>query len=481
MGKLFSNRLLHSLFIVFLFVGSISVKAQLCAGSLGDPVVNITFGNGSAGSPIYTAPGYSYTSSSCPNDGSYTITTSTSGCFGGAWHTVNNDHTGGGAFMLVNASYQPGDFFVDTIKQLCPNTNYEFSAWIMNVLRGSGIKPNLTFKIETTTGVVLNQYSTGDVNTSSNPTWLQYGFYFTTGATNPAIVIRITNNAPGGNGNDLALDDITFRPCGPSIRSSIVGNVDTINVCSYLQSVYNFSGVVSAGFQAPAMQWQVSVDSAKTWTDIAGANTINFTRTISSPGYYWYRLTVAETGTLGIYSCRIASNVVAVNVYDSPVVNAGPDRIVIIGQPAILNATITGLEYSYLWSPPTFLSSTTVLNPTVNASMSMSYELSAITKYGCRSKDSVKVTVVAGVFIPTAFTPNGDGLNDTWTIPYLDPNAGAIVRVFNRNGKLVYKADAEIVNWDGRYKGELQDSGVYVYVIKQKDGSVLKGTVTLIR
>jgi hypothetical protein len=91
-----------------------SVHAQLCNGSLGDPVVNIRFDASGA----VNVPGYSYTSSSCPNDGSYTIVSSTSGCFGNSWHTVSSDHTGGGYFMLVNASFQPGDFFVQTVSDL---------------------------------------------------------------------------------------------------------------------------------------------------------------------------------------------------------------------------------------------------------------------------------------------------------------------------------------------------------------------------
>src|SRR5258705_5315815 len=145
--------------IFFLSIGifiSIFSTAQLCNGSLGDPVVNITFGSGAGGDTNFAAPGYTYTNSVCPNDGSYTITSSSSGCFNNSWHSVTADHTGNGDFMLVNASVQPADFFLSTVTNLCPNTIYEFSAWIMNVLRSaSGIQPNITFSIETTSGAIL--------------------------------------------------------------------------------------------------------------------------------------------------------------------------------------------------------------------------------------------------------------------------------------------------------------------------------------
>ena len=69
--------------------------------------------------------------------------------------------------MVVNASYTPGDFFVKTVDGLCPNTTYEFAAWILNVCShlhaGKCIKPNITFNIETTSGTVLQTYKTGDI------------------------------------------------------------------------------------------------------------------------------------------------------------------------------------------------------------------------------------------------------------------------------------------------------------------------------
>ena len=74
--------------------------------------------------------------------------------------------------MVINASFNPGDFFVKTVDGLCPNTTYEFAAWIFNVLepfacRGQGIKPNITFNIEKTDGTVLQSYQTGDIPPNS--------------------------------------------------------------------------------------------------------------------------------------------------------------------------------------------------------------------------------------------------------------------------------------------------------------------------
>ena len=457
------------------------IKAQLCNGSLGDPVVNITFGSGSNTGYVPTNA-YTYTSSTCPDDGYYTITGSTSGCFGNHWHTVTADHTGHGAFMLVNASYDPGDFFVTTVADLCPNTNYQFAAWLMNVLNFSGISPNITFSIETTDGTILGQYSTGDIPTTSQPTWKQYGLYFTTPPDNAEIVLRMTNNAPGGNGNDIALDDITFSPCGPAITAAIASNKDTVDICTGNTSTYTFTSQVSSGFSKPVYQWQISADKGLYWQDIPGANTLSYLRMSTSPGFYWYRLTVTEQTSVGILSCRVASNIVVINVHENPAVSAGPDRILITGTPVTLQGLVTGEAPKYLWDPPTYLDNDTLLTPAASPPQNFNYTLFATSEFGCKNNDDVMVKVVAGIFVPNAFTPNSDGKNDTWRIPFLDPLLDASVNVYNRFGQVVYHAEGKTVDWDGMFNGLPQPSGTYVYYIRFKSGYPdMKGTVLLIR
>lgn len=471
------------LFIAVVF--SCKIQAQLCSGSLGDPVVNITFGSGSSG-PSGSVPtnSYSFISSSCPNDGFYTITSYSTACFGNSWHTVN-DHTGGGNFMLVNASYDPGTFFLATVTDLCPNTTYEFASWLMNVMKPfNSIKPNIAFRIEAPDGTVLAFYDPGDVPVTTEPQWKQYGFFFTTPANNATIVLRITNSAPGGYGNDLALDDITFRPCGASlITANIVGNaVDTINVCQGNMDTYDFTAS-APGYVSPVYHWQLSINKGTTWNDIEGATSLSYQRLpTAAAGNYWYRLTVTEFSAAGINACRIASNIIVINIHAKPVVNAGPDRILITGSSVTLIGIAEGEDITYSWSPNDYINDITELNPVVTPASDINYTLSARSAYGCSSDDNVLVKVVTGIYVPTAFTPNGDGKNDTWTIPFLDPAFDATVSVFNRYGQLVYHSVGQIVSWDGKINGMSQASGAYVYLVTFKASKLkLKGTLTLIR
>jgi gliding motility-associated-like protein len=155
---------------------------------------------------------------------------------------------------------------------------------------------------------------------------------------------------------------------------------------------------------------------------------------------------------------------------------------VLTGSSAVLAGNAEGEDIVYTWSPTSYMDDPTSLTPTITPPGDISYQLSATSAFGCSNKDSVHIKVVTGIYIPTAFTPNGDGKNDRWEIPFLDPAFDATVSVFNRYGQLVYRAVAQVVSWDGRLNGVPQGSGSYVYYITFKGSKLeLKGTFVLIR
>ncbi|RYY68178.1 MAG: hypothetical protein EOO13_12995, partial [Chitinophagaceae bacterium] len=313
--------------------------SQLCTGSLGDPLINITFGKGTNPGPALAAAatGYQFVNNDCPGDGFYTVRNNTAACFGNTWHSLNADHTndGNGYFMLVNASIQPSAFYVDTVRGLCGGSTYEFASWIMNVIlssscNGNSNQPNLTFTIERTNGVVLQTYNSGNIPPTAAPIWKQYGFFFTTPAGVSDIVLRMVNNAPGGCGNDLALDDITFRPCGPQLIPAIAGqNTISSNLCEGIPASYTYSCTVSAGFNNPVFQWQQRFNSGA-WSDIIGAVASTYINNVPANkpiGLYEYRLTVAEAGNISSSQCRISSLPISLTINANPVptaLNSGP-------------------------------------------------------------------------------------------------------------------------------------------------------------
>lgn len=315
-----------ALLFVLSFIWIQSMQAQLCSGSLGDPVVNITFGGGSGPGPALppNTTTYSHVFSSCPNDGDYSLVDLSFNCFGGSWHTISGDHTPNdvlGRYMLVNASFLPGDFYLDTIRRLCPNTNYEFATWVKNVLKpsacnGNGIKPNLTFRIETINGTVLTTFNSGDIDAQETAVWKQYGTYFQTPAGISDVVIRLTNNAPGGCGNDLALDDITFRPCGPSVNATVAStNSNEIYACESDRKDFLLTTTYSPGVYAnPFFQWQRSTNNGNAWSDIPGATSNTYLRPASTIGSYYYRMLIADGPNINSIACRLSSNTVIITV-----------------------------------------------------------------------------------------------------------------------------------------------------------------------
>ena len=352
---------MKAIFCLLLLFTVFIAGAQVCTGSLGDPIVNVTFGQGDGfGSPLPagTTSSLSYQSEYCPVDGNYSIANHTAGCWPNdvVWHTTT-DHTGNqsGYFMLINASYTPSDFYIQTVTGLCAGTTYQFAAWLLNLCSRSGGLPNITMTIEKTDGTVLSSYKTGDIPIINPATWVQYGFTFTTPSNISTVVLRMKNNAPGGVGNDVGLDDITFRPAGPaiSIRATTFTG-DSATLCEDNTAGITFLSSVEQCYLTNAYQWQLSKDGGSNWLDIAGATGTTFTRMPTAAGTYLYRLAVAEQNNIGISTCRVTSKAFTVIVQPaniSTIFISKPEGSVCDNAPVTFSATTAngGATPTYQW------------------------------------------------------------------------------------------------------------------------------------
>lgn len=397
--------------LIFIFLFSIlsllHARAQVCKGSLGDAVINQDFGSGNGpGAPLGTlVTSYNYTTNTCPNDGSYSIGSGTTGCFNNSWHTVLQDHTGNanGYMMIINASNNPGQFFEQRtpVGALCQNTTYEFSAWVLNLILpsscgGASSRPNITFSIETTSGQILKTYDTGDIPPTSSPEWLKKGTFFTTPAGVTDVVVRMVNNAPGGCGNDLLLDDITFRACGPIVQAGFAGSasVTTQNACEGQPAVYDISATAGEGYTDPAYQWQRNFNDGQGWVDIVGqtGSSMHITFPSSQVGDYMYRQGVAESSNIASLNCRVYSNPVTITVTKYPVVPAIPPTEVCEGD--VLSITATG-GVLYSWTGPNLpaTSQNPLIIPNVTAADAGQYKVTVTSAQGCETIGFTDVTV----------------------------------------------------------------------------------------
>ena len=192
--------------------------------------------------------------------------------------------------------------------------------------------------------------------------------------------------------------------------------------------------------------------------------------------------TVTVTDTLGCPKPVTAA--VQVNVVPQVHAYAGNDTIVMLNTPFQLNAT-GGVRYT--WTPPDGLNSSSIGNPVTTYNHDITYTVTAYSQEGCTGTDNIFVRFIKGpeIYIPNAFSPNGDGLNDVFRPLPVGIVQMDFFRVYDRWGKLMFSSTTYMEGWDGTVNGQTAAVGTYVWVVQGKDISnntiQRKGTVTLIR
>jgi hypothetical protein len=123
-----------------------------------------------------------------------------------------------------------------------------------------------------------------------------------------------------------------------------------------------------------------------------------------------------------------------------PMVDAGPDKIINFGTPVLLQGVVGNTATSLQWYPGSYLSASNIPAPSANPPVTQQYVLLATSADGCTNSNTVLVTVLKELYIPNAFSPNGDGINDVWNIPGLNSCQNCKIQVFNRCGQLVFES-----------------------------------------
>ncbi|MFD2144741.1 gliding motility-associated C-terminal domain-containing protein [Mucilaginibacter antarcticus] len=171
-------------------------------------------------------------------------------------------------------------------------------------------------------------------------------------------------------------------------------------------------------------------------------------------------------------------------IVGSPVVTLPATVGVLEGKPTQLNPNVvgTGTNLTFAWSPTTGISDPTTRNPFFSPTQDTKYTLEVTAVGGCKSSATVMVNVLKTPIVPNTFTPNNDGINDTWSIQYLNTYTAATVEVFNRNGARVYYSNGYPKPWDGTVNNSVLPIGVYYYVINPRSGRpAIVGSLTIIK
>ncbi len=289
------------------------------------------------------------------------------------------------------------------------------------------------------------------------------------------ITYRLTafpkKNCLTGSGNfaSVSRNVVTFNPIDKVEATTIP---DTY-VCPD-DSVLLSSQVIAASYLGYTVRWYpiYAVDRPQKLSPYA-----------IPPGTTDYRL-IVSSGT-----CEPDTARVNIEMKTRPFVDAGPDQTTIAGAPIDLNANGAN-DLSYQWTPSDSMFCDTCYSTTLTPFTSGMYYVRVVDEFGCRNVDSMYVYVSSscgedGMFVPSAFSPNGDGSNDVFRIRSLGIQEIDYFRVFNRWGDLVFETNDINTGWDGSRGTEFYNAGVYVFAIRAicPDGTLsdLTGNVTLIR
>lgn len=180
------------------------------------------------------------------------------------------------------------------------------------------------------------------------------------------------------------------------------------------------------------------------------------------------------------------SAVVSVGVTVIPQVYAGHDTTILINSSHyIYDATTNGT--GFIWSPDLWIDNTGNLNPTVTPLETSVYILTAVNGNGCTASDSVTIFIDPNLYLlfPSAFSPNGDGANDFFR-PVFFNVSDYNLKIYNRWGQLIFESNDPKLGWDGKFNGEYQEVGVYIFIAEAKgflpgSNKIIDGNITLLR
>ena len=226
------------------------------------------------------------------------------------------------------------------------------------------------------------------------------------------------------------------------------------------------------------------------WTPATGLNNPNIPNPNASPATTTAYTVVGYDGA----NCFTDTAHITLTVWPTPTLSLGADLSLPVGAQQTLTPVITnGPIVSWLWTPATYLSCNRCQNPIATITKDIVYELTVQNIYGCKVKGALRIHTFcpnSQVYIPDAFTPDGDGINDIFMIRGKGISSINYLRIFTRWGELIFEKTNFSPNnptygWDGKIRGIKGPPDVFVYtteVVCENGGkNIYKGNVTVLR
>jgi len=419
---------------------SVSSNGPLCAGS----IVNLTASAIAGASYSWSGPN-GFTSSlqnpvinnaSLTNAGIYNVRAKVNGCTSPAVNTT----------IVID---QPAIVNAGNNQVVCSSNQVVNISGSVSGGTGSGVW--------TSNG--SGTFSSSNLNTSYYPSAID--------KANGNVMLKLTSTNNGACPASSSSVTITFA-AAPSVMA---GNDQT--VCA------NNANVLLKG--------QYNNAAGITWSS-TGSGTFSPSSTNSNPTYIPSATDKASGSvrlilkTSGNTACLPAADTLLVTIKPVPVINGGDVKYVLQNNSTVLTPVVSGSNLKYLWTPGLYLNNDTLPNPVCTPEADVSYKIISIDNFGCSSSADVLVKILKPLQIPNVFTPNGDGINETWQVKNLRDYADCKVEIFNRYGQIVYQSVGYTEEWDGILKGKPLPAATYYYVINLKIAAKpIAGFVDIVR
>ena len=343
----------------------------------------------------------------------------------------------------------------------------------------------------TASGANSYLWNTGETNASITVSPTSSTTYTVTGTSNgcsnTANILITVHSLPNviatANPSNIcsgSTTTLTVTGANTYIWSHGLGTNNSVNVSPTSTTTYSVTGTDANGCTASS---NITVNVSQTY-NIVQNHSICYGET-----YIWNGNSYNSTGT---YTLQLQTTsgcdstlTLVLTVHPKPQLQLSvSDTLIVIGNST--NITVSGAD-NYLWSPSTGLSCVNCSNPVASPETTTSYCVVGTTNQGC--SDTVCITIhvdtdCGQLFLPLAFSPNGDGNNDVWKV-YGRCIKSIELLIFNRWGEKVFESYDANEGWDGTFRGKALDTDVFVYMatITMRDGEVkkLKGDITLLR
>jgi gliding motility-associated-like protein len=436
--------------------GTIGTDQTVCAGSVPAPLTSTVAASGGPGT-------YVYQWESSPDNSTWTaISGATSAAYApGAVAAITYyrrrvtagpcDPAISNTVAVQTQPLQVSGVALATPPEQCPGTSFTFTPVPTNL----GTAPTYRWfvnnvAVATTVTYTSTTLANGDqVRVEVSPT---AGFC----ATGPATATV-----------SISLTPVPFPTLAIVLQTALP-------VCQGAPIAFKLDQVTDPGVNA-RYQWQVD------GVDVAGATQPTFTSTTLRDGQR-VTLVLRTTTVICSLAATAVSNAIPALVSPPIDVEAGPDKTITEGDDITLDGTANG-TYPVVWSPAATLSfpSSNQLRPVAAPLVTTTYTLSA-GGGSCADQSSVTVTVTPRVRIPSALSPNGDGLDDTWEIDNIGVYPSNHVLVFNRWGNKIFETTnySRANEWNGSIKGQPAPIGTYYYVITLGNGKKYSGPITVL-